>query len=61
MIDNILGENIVHRIDLYFGISSTKDLNSFIGRAAHINLLTEDTLMKLITSGFSNLFDIRVL
>jgi len=41
MVDNILGEKIVHRVDIHFDIDSTKDLDSFIGRTAHINLLTQ--------------------
>ena len=40
MIESILGDQIVHRIDIHFNIDSTKDVDSFIGRAAHINLLT---------------------
>jgi len=40
MIDSILSDQIVHRIDVHFDIDSTEDVNSFIGRTAHINLLT---------------------
>ena len=40
MTDSILGDQIVHRIDVHFDISSTEDMNSFIGRTAHINMLT---------------------
>jgi hypothetical protein len=40
MIDSILGDQIVHRIDIHFDIETTKDMDSFIGRTAHINLLT---------------------
>lgn len=41
MVENILGDQIVHRIDIHFDIETTKDIDSFIGRAAHINLLTQ--------------------
>lgn len=59
MIDNILGDRIVHRIDVHFNIDSTKDMDSFIGRTAHINLLTHDCLFKLINEAVPNLFDIH--
>ena len=49
MIENILGDQIVHRIDIHFDIETTKDLNSFIGRTAHINLLTQETILKLVS------------
>lgn len=47
MVNSILGDKIVHRIDIHFNIDSTKDVDSFIGRAAHINLLTQDCILKL--------------
>jgi hypothetical protein len=59
MIDSILGDKIVHRIDIHFNIDSTKDVDSFIGRAAHINLLTQDCILKLINEAVPDLFDIR--
>lgn len=58
MIENILGDQIVHRIDVHFDID-TKDMDSFIGRTAHINLLTHECLFKLITEAIPNLLDIR--
>ena len=61
MINTILGDQIVHRIDIHFNINSTKDLDSFIGRAAHIHLLTQECIMKLINQSIPNLFDIQVL
>lgn len=48
MIDSIIGDNIIHRIDINFDINSTKNIDSFIGRAAHINLLTQECILKLI-------------
>jgi hypothetical protein len=59
MIDSILGDKIVHRIDIHFNIDSTKDVDSFIGRAAHINLLTQDSILKLVNEAVPDLFDIR--
>jgi hypothetical protein len=61
MIENIIGDQIVHRVDIDFDIPTTKDLDSFIGRTAHINLLTQDSIMKLINYGAPNLFDLRQL
>jgi hypothetical protein len=60
MVDSILGENIVHRIDIHFDIE-TKDIDSFIGRAAHINLLTQECIFKLINEAIPTLFDIKLL
>lgn len=59
MIDSILGDSIVHRVDIHFDIDSTKDIDSFIGRAAHIHLLTQECIMKLLRSAVPNLFDLR--
>jgi hypothetical protein len=59
MTDNIIGDKIVHRIDINFDINSTKDIDSFIGRAAHINLLTQECILKLLNESIPNLFDIR--
>ena len=61
MIDSILGDQVVHRIDVHFDISSTEDMNSFIGRTAHINLLTHECLFKLIHEAVPSLFDIRMI
>lgn len=59
MIDSIIGDNIIHRIDINFDINSTKNIDSFIGRTAHINLLTQECILKLINESVPNLFDIR--
>jgi NADH:ubiquinone oxidoreductase subunit F (NADH-binding) len=48
MVESILGDKIVHRVDVHFDIDSTKDIDSFIGRAAHIHLLTQECIFKLI-------------
>jgi len=47
----------VHRIDIHFGISTTKNINSFIGRTAHINLLTQESILKLVNEAIPNLFE----
>ena len=60
MTDSILGDQIVHRIDVHFDISSTEDMNSFIGRTAHINMLTHECLFKLINEAIPTLFDVKV-
>lgn len=61
MIEAILGDKIVHRVDVHFDIDSTKDIDSFIGRAAHIHLLTQECIFKLINEAVPNLLDIREL
>ena len=48
MVESIVGEKPVHRIDVHFDIDSTKDIDSFIGREAHIHLLTQECILKLI-------------
>ena len=58
--NNILGEQIVHRIDILFDINTTEDMNSFIGRTAHINMLTHECLFKLINEAVPTLFDPRM-
>ena len=61
MVENILGEQIVHRVDIHFDIATTKDIDSFIGRAAHINLLTQECIFKLINEAVPTLLDYRQL
>lgn len=61
MVDSIVGDKIVHRVDVHFDIDSTKDIDSFIGRAAHIHLLTQECIFKLINEAVPSLFDIREL
>ncbi len=58
MVDNILGERIIHRVDVDFNVQ-TNDVNSFIGRTAHINLIVQDSLFKLVNWSLPTLFDIR--
>lgn len=58
MADNILGDANVHRIDINFACEKS-DLDGFIGRKAHINLIINESILKHINSVIPNLFDIR--
>lgn len=49
MTANILGSAPIHRIDVNFNVQ-TKNLDSFIGRTAHINLIIQQSLFKIINS-----------
>ena len=49
----------MHRVDIHFDLNSTKDLNSFIGRTAHINLLTQECIMKLLNMAVPGLFRVE--
>ena len=59
MVDSIIGGGAVHRVDIHFDLNSTKDLNSFIGRTAHINLLTQECIMKLLNMAVPGLFRVE--
>ena len=39
MAENIIGDSTVHRIDINFSVKKN-DIDGFIGRKAHINLIT---------------------
>lgn len=58
---NILGDNVfgatVHRLDVNFNVK-TNDLDSFIGRTAHINLIIRENLFKMIGVTVPSLFDL---
>lgn len=58
MVENILGNQQIHRIDVNFNVKTT-NLDSFIGRTAHINLIIQESLFKIINSTIPELFDIR--
>lgn len=47
MVNNILGNCPIHRIDLNFGCKKN-DIQGFIGRTAHINLIIQDHIFKLV-------------
>lgn len=49
MVQNILGNQPIHRLDVNFNVK-TKNLDSFIGRTAHINLIIQESLFKIINS-----------
>ena len=57
MVEKILGNRPVHRIDVNFEVKE-KNLDSFIGRTAHINLIVQESLFKIINSTLTELFDI---
>jgi hypothetical protein len=48
----------VHRLDINFNIKKTKNLDSFIGRTAHINLIVQESFLKIIQTALPKLFDI---
>lgn len=58
MVYNILGSEPIHRIDVNFNVQ-TKNLDSFIGRTAHINLIIQQSLFKITNATIPDLFDIR--
>ena len=58
MVEGIIGTGAVHRVDIHFDLSPTKDLNNFIGRTAHINLLTQECIMRLLNRAVPSLFQI---
>jgi hypothetical protein len=57
MVENILGEKSVHRLDINFNVKKMKNVDSFIGRAAHINFIDQNSLFKVITTALPQLFD----
>lgn len=58
MVSNILGSQPIHRIDVNFNIK-TNNLDSFIGRTAHINLIVQQSLFKMISTTIPDLFDLQ--
>jgi hypothetical protein len=60
MVDNILGSNVfaasVHRLDINFNVK-TNNIDSFIGRTAHINLIVRENLFKMLGVTLPKLFD----
>lgn len=58
MVNNILGNSPIHRIDLNFGCKKN-DIQGFIGRTAHINLIIQDHIFKLTNWTIPELFDLR--
>lgn len=58
MVTNILGNQPIHRIDVNFNVKTT-NLDSFIGRTAHINLIVQESLFKIINATIPDLFNIN--
>lgn len=58
---NILDNNIygasIHRLDINFNVK-TNNLDSFIGRTAHINLIVKENLFKILNITIPKLFDL---
>jgi hypothetical protein len=61
MESNILGKNVygatIHRLDVNFNVK-TNNLDSFIGRTAHINLIISENLFKILGITVPKLFDL---
>lgn len=57
MVENILGDRPVHRLDVNFEVRD-KTIDSFIGRTAHINLIIQESLFRIINATLPDLFDI---
>jgi hypothetical protein len=58
MAANILGDLTVHRVDVNFACEKG-DLDGFIGRKAHINLIINESIFKLVNAVIPNLFDLK--
>jgi hypothetical protein len=57
MVNNILGDRPVHRVDINFNVKG-KNIDNFIGRTAHINLIAQESIFKIINITIPQLFDI---
>ena len=55
--NNIYGASI-HRLDINFNVTKTQDLDSFIGRKAHINLIIRESLFKILGITIPQLFQL---
>jgi len=65
MVQNILGldhgrnqETTLHRLDINFNVKGN-NIDSFIGRAAHINLIIQDSLFDVINATLPQLFNLK--
>ena len=58
MVENIVGDSTVHRIDVNFSVKKN-DIDGIIGRKAHINLICNDSILKLINTVLPKIFDLR--
>lgn len=63
MVNNILGNcsdvEVLYRLDVNFNIEET-NLDSMIGRTAHILFLEQEELMKMIVSRYKGFFSWRI-
>lgn len=58
MVNNILGHSaVVHRIDVNFNVKKN-NIDGLIGRTAHINLIVQESLFKIINSTLPDLFNL---
>jgi hypothetical protein len=58
MVNNLLGNiplEVLYRLDVNFNISEN-NLDSYIGRTAHILFLENEELMKMIVSRYKDFF-----
>lgn len=65
MVQNILGlengkntDTVIHRLDINFNVKGN-NIDSLIGRAAHINLIVQDTLFDLVNITVPQLFSLK--
>lgn len=58
MVSNILSDQTIHRLDINFAVEKN-DLDGFIGRKAHINLIVNDSILKLVNAVIPRLFDLQ--
>jgi len=65
MVQNILGlehgrnqETTLHRLDINFNIKGN-NIDTLIGRAAHINLIIQDSLFDVINATLPQLFSLK--
>lgn len=49
---------MIHRLDINFNVKGN-NIDSLIGRAAHINLIIQDTLFDLINITIPSLFSLK--
>jgi hypothetical protein len=65
MVQNILGlehgknrDTTLHRLDINFNVKGN-NIDSLIGRAAHINLIIQDSLFDVINNTLPQLFQLK--
>ncbi len=65
MVQNILGldhgknkDTTIHRLDINFNVKGG-NIDSLIGRAAHINLIIQDSLFDVINATLPQLFSLK--